>query len=327
MADLLNTSGVPLAPYASTTETVLPDWYTNYAMGVLSNQQAVSGTPYTTYTGPRIADFTPDQQAGFEATRAAAGSFAPALDMAGGALSTVAGMPSASTAAQPYLTASGALAPEVVGGYLDPYMTNVTDRIAALGNRNLTENLLPAIGDQFVGAGGYGGSRQAEAIGRAVRETQEGITSQQLGALSQGYQSSLGAAQTDLSRLGSLASTAGNLRASDVSSGISTAGALSDLGARTQGLGLAGAGALRDVGQAQQALDQQNLDVAHQDFLRQQGWDQTQIDALSRTLAAVKPAVPSTTLRQGYGNASSQPSSSTSTAGAIASALGAILLK
>ena len=40
---------------ASTTQTVLPDWYTNYAMGILSNQQATSAVPYAPYQAPRIA--------------------------------------------------------------------------------------------------------------------------------------------------------------------------------------------------------------------------------------------------------------------------------
>lgn len=324
MADLLNSSDVPLAPNASTTQTVLPDWYTNYAMGILSQQQAQSATPYPTYTGPRVADFTPDQQAGFEATRAAAGSYAPALTAAGGALTTAAGI-TPSSGAQGYLSASGQTAPSVVGGYLNHYISNVTDEIARLGNQNLTRNILPGIGDQFVGAGGYGGSRQAEAIGNAIERTQQDITGAQGTALAQGYQGALGAAQTDLARQGALATTAGDLGGLDVNAKLASGAALQSLGTSTQGLGLQGAGALTAAGGAQQGLDQQNLDIAYQDFLRQQGYDQTQIDALTKTLQGVAPAVPKGVLEQGYGAAPSGTTNSPSTLQTIANVVGSLL--
>ena len=214
----------------------------------------------------------------------------------------------------------------MVGGYLDPYVENVTDRAAMLGNRNLTENLLPSIQDTFIGAGHDGtSSRAAEAIGRAIRDTQEGITSQQLAALSGGYNSSIGAAQTDLSRLGQLGQTAGGLRTSDITSGVNVGGALSALGSETQRLGLQGAGALAGVGQQQQQLGQQNLDIGYQDFLRQQGYDQTQIDAMTKTVGALAPAVPKTILEQGY-KPITDGNSSPSTAQTVANLAGAWLL-
>ena len=68
----LLSSSVPLAPSGSTTQTVLPEWYTNYAQDILSRQAAVAATPYPTYQGPRVADFTANQQAGFDMTQQAA---------------------------------------------------------------------------------------------------------------------------------------------------------------------------------------------------------------------------------------------------------------
>lgn len=326
MPDLLNTSDVPLAPSAKTSETVLPDWYTNYAMQILSNQQATSANPYATYGSPRVADFTPDQQAAFEAARGASGAYQPGLAAATGTVDSVAAGPSSSMVAQPWLDRAGATSPSVVGQYMDPYQDFVVDRIGELGARNLSERLLPAIGDQFVGAGGYGGTRQAEEIGRAVRDTQESISAEQNRALSAGYQGALGAAQTDLSRMGALASTAGGLRATDVSSGLATGQAQGALAAQAQSLGLTGAGALQTVGAQQQALGQKNLDVGYEDFMRQQGYNQQQIDAMAKTLGAVAPAVPKSVLEQGYGPVSTNGTQSPSTAQAIASLVGSFLL-
>ena len=373
MADLLS-SDVPIGPSASTTQTLLPDWYTNYAMQVLSNQQAASAQPYAAYQAPRVAGFTPDQQAGFDQTRVAATSWRPGLNIANQAakgtldmsafgaaqpsLQTGAGYLQQSTTptginmAQPYLSQAGQTSVADIGSYMDPYQDAVVNRIGALGLRNLQENLLPAIGDQFVGAGGYGGSRQAEAIGRAVRDTQEGISAQQAQALSSGYQGALQASQTDLARQAQLAGTAGNL-------GVAQQGALQAAGTGMAGIGgqlgalttadiqskldasrqiasiadqrqrqlLTGAGALQGVGQQQQALQQQNLDVAYQDFLRQQGYDQTQIDAMAKTIGAVQPAVPKSVLETGYAPATAQQEdSSPSWAQTAANLAGAWLL-
>lgn len=325
MPDLLNTSDVPLAPTARTTETVLPDWYTNYAMQVLSNQQATSANPYTAYPAPRVADFTPDQQAGFEAARAAAGSFAGPLQQATQTVGALQGI-SPSAEGSPWLERSGATSASAVPEYMSPYSDFVVNRIGELGNRNLTEKLLPAIGDQFVSAGGYGGSRQAEAIGRAVRDTQEGISAAQGEYLDKGYQGALQAAGTDLSRFGTNATTAGALAESDVRSGVTAGNALAALGGQAQSMGLAGAGALQQVGAAQQELGQKNLDVGYADFLRQQGWDQQQIDNLTKTLTGVAPAVPKSVLEQSYGPAPSGTTQSPNTAQAIASLIGSFLL-
>lgn len=323
MPDLLNTSSVPLAPNASTTQTVLPDWYTNYATQILANQGQVAATPYPTYAGPRVADFTPDQQAGFAATEGAAGAYQPYTQAAGGALSKVQAGPTASGAASPYMAQADQTAPSVVGGYLNPYMQNVTDQIARQGNLNLTQNILPGISDQFVGSGGYGGSRDAETIGNAIRATQGDISAQQGAALAAGYNSSVGAAQNDLSRQAGLGQTAGALATSDVNNGINTAGALTALGGAQQQYGLTGAGALQGIGAQQQALNQKNLDTAYSDFQAQQAYPQTQINNSVATLAGVAPAVPKGQTVQGYGPATGA-TASPSTLQGIAGILGAL---
>lgn len=97
------------------------------------------------------------------------------------------------------LGAAGSSAP-LAAAYMNPYNTAVTDQIARLGARNLQENLLPAISDQFVRAGQFGGSRMGEFGARALRDTQESILAQQAQALQAGYGQALGASQADLAR-------------------------------------------------------------------------------------------------------------------------------
>ena len=109
--------------------------------------------------------------------------------------------------ASPYLNQSNALglgsaqsSAPLVQEYLNPYNTAVTSQIAGLGARNLQENLLPAVSDQFIRAGQFGGSRMGEFGQRALRDTQEAVLREQNTALQQGYGQALGAAQTDLQR-------------------------------------------------------------------------------------------------------------------------------
>ena len=48
-----------------TKQTVMPEWYTNYAMDILSGQQAIANRPYATAPMPRVAGFTPLQEKSF----------------------------------------------------------------------------------------------------------------------------------------------------------------------------------------------------------------------------------------------------------------------
>lgn len=322
MSDFITTN-VPLAPSAQTTQTVLPDWYTNYARQILSNQQALAGQGYQAYGGPRVAQFNNDQQQGFAAAREGAGAGAGTLQGAVGTVQGALAGPSATGAAQGYLTAAGQSTADTVQDFMNPYTEQVADRLGVLGARTLREQLLPAIGDQFVASGNYGGSRQAEAIGRSVRDTEESILAKQAELLQQGYGQSLSAAQNEASRMGALASTAGNLASTDANTRLAGAGALQSMAGQQQQMALTGAGALTAVGNQQQAAGQKSLDLAYEDFLRQQGYRQDQIDSMVKTFGGVATGVPKATMQEGYGPVGS-PQPGTSTTQNIASILGAL---
>ena len=115
LADFMNNGQIPTGSAVTdmTTQTALPDWYTNYAMQVLSNQTAASQVPYQTYQAPRTAGFTPAQQQAFGMTGTAATAAQPGLAAAANTAGQAAGM-SAVGAAQPYVnqglnTATGAV--------------------------------------------------------------------------------------------------------------------------------------------------------------------------------------------------------------------------
>jgi len=113
--------------------------------------------------------------------------------------------------ASPYLNAASGSFPQSADAYMNPYNRNVTDRIAELGARNLGENLLPQVSDDFIKAGQYGSTRQRDFVGRAVRDTQDSILGKQADVLQQGYGQAAQTYQADAARQAGLAGTAGNL--------------------------------------------------------------------------------------------------------------------
>lgn len=280
------TEGNPVeaVPVSSTQQTILPDWYTNYAMDILANQQAVSSNPYTTYQGPRLADFTADQQAGFGATRNNAFAYQPDLSTATaqtqgqfGRSGLSAAQPNLQQAgqyatqstnalglsmAQPYLQQAGNTSVQNIGAYMNPYTEQVVNRIGQLGTRTLKEQILPGIESEMIRAGQFGGTRQAELTGRAIRDAMEGISAQQTQALQEGYGQGLTASQADLARQAQLGQMAGSL-------GFQQQGALAQAGQQMGTLGQQ-IGALYNSDTAQQlAAAQQLAQMAQQS--QQQG--------------------------------------------------------
>lgn len=336
LTDFLTNGQVPYGSgvISKTGQTILPDWYTNYAMQVLANQQAASAVPYTPYQGPRVAEFSPTQQQSFGMTGQAATAYQPALGAATQATQQTMAAPGALATAQPYLAQAGQTAPGVVNQYMNPYQENVVNRIAELGARNLNENILPGIEGRYIAAGqlGFGGRQPGSGTpsgmmtdtARAVRDVSSDILGKQSEALQAGYTGALGAAQTDLSRMGTLAGTAGNLGYQQNAQQLAGAEQLAGLGAKAQELGLAGAGALGQVGATQQGQAQKNLDLAYADFLRQQGYPQEQINNMIQTLGGIKAAVPTATTEEGIQPLGYQPKAEPSTAATVAGILSGI---
>ena len=249
------------APSYSSTTSDVPKWLQDYTVDLFSQQRAVSSLPYQAYTLPRVATATPDQTTAYGATRANVGQYLPETTAAQTGTANLAGTTSVAN----------------IGSYMSPYTQAVTDQIAKLGARNLQENLLPGVSDQFIKAGQFGSSRMGEFGGRALRDTQEAVLNQQAQALQQGYGQALTASQQDLAR------QQGALQQ------------LSDLAKTEQGLRTSDTAALQAIGQEQQAQQQKGLDVAYQDFLTQQQWPQQQINAMSTTLRGLSPAAVPTT--------------------------------
>ena len=312
VSDFLVNGNVPAgsAVKSTTSETVLPDWYTNAAMQLLSNQNAVMNRPYQPAPMPAVAGFTPTGVAGQDMTKTAATAYQPGLNAATGTVNTAAAAPGALTAAQPYFNTAAQTSASQVGQYMSPYTNDVVNRIAELGSRNLTENIMPGIEGRYIGAGQLGGATRGGGLSaapsgmltdtaRAVRDTNADILGQQATALNSGYQGALSAAGTDLSRIGNIGANVGNAANTQLMGGLAAGNAQAGLAQDAQSLGLTGANAVTGVGNAEMAKNQQNLDAARADFMRQQGYTQDQINNALATFKGVFSGVPTSMSEEG----------------------------
>lgn len=299
--------------YGTTTANI-PQWLSDYTQGLLAKGNAVAAEPYQAYGNPRIADFSADQAAAFQATRGAQGAFMPTINQGIGAVGQATQMSGAQAAAptlnratgmaptagaMPLLNTAAQTAPTMVGQYMSPYQDAVVNRIGDLAARQLREKLMPEVSDTFIRAGQFGSSRMQEATGRALRDVQESALAAQGDLLNKGYTGALTAAQEDMRRQGQIGQTIGNLGLQEqqnlgqlgqvqgnlqnlANQNLISAGQqLGNLARVGQQMGYTDTAALEAVGQQQQALAQRNLDTAYQDFLRQTNYPREQLGFLS----------------------------------------------
>lgn len=226
----------------SETSSSLPAWLQEYTRGLAGQATAVAGSEYQPYAAPtgvanyghdtRIAGFDPAQMTAYGQVTQNVGNYKPYLDIAS---QTV---------------------PQAVGSYMNPYTDSVVDRIATLGQRNLTENLLPQVNSTFTGQGQFGSTRNADFTSRALRDANESILGQQSQALQSGFQNAQQMTLSDLTRQGAL-------------------------GQLTQQLGFQDASMLDTVGAQQQGMQQKAMDLAYNDFLQQRDYQKNQLSFLS----------------------------------------------
>jgi hypothetical protein len=219
-------------PDVKTTTSVnpnAPSYYTNY-MSALSN----AGTQQlNTPASQLVAGFSPLQQSAFAQLPNVAGSYKPELTSA------------MSTAAQ----GAAGVTPQGIQTMMNPYTSNVVNEMARLTNQNVRQNLIPQLKGAFVGTGGLGAQRYANATGQTMSDVQSNLTGQQQGALSSGYTQALQAALANAQQKTQAAQVQGSLAKEQ------------------QDLGLAGINAQLGAGAQQQALEQARINAPLQNAI------------------------------------------------------------
>lgn len=141
--------------------------------------------------------------------------------------------------------------PEAYRAYMNPYINEVINNIAHYGNRNFTENILPALEGQFVGLGQHGSTRHRELASRAARDVQEAIQRQQGQALASGFHQSAKQFQEEKLRQ------------------LEAARRHAELGRYAQAGNVADIETAARLGQAKQAEEQARLNENRAEFMRQ----------------------------------------------------------
>jgi hypothetical protein len=308
----------------------MPTWYQQYLSGIAGKATQIAGAQdNVSVPTQNVAGFNPDQTQAFQQVRDNQGSYQPDLTAATAAANTI--QPGSSALIN---QAQGAVAGPAQSWdttqaqkYMSPYTSQVVDNIQRLGLRNLNENLVPAVQDQFLGSGQFGSTRNADILGRTVRDASTDINGQVTNALNSGYTNAQTAFTADANRAQTQeqlqANTALSGAQQNTSAGNTAATTLGALGQATQALGNTDAATLNATGTQQQALQQAGLNADTANQTTQNNFDWNNLNNLNSVVRGLQlPATAATT-----SNAPSTPanglygSSAVSQTGALTSAL------
>lgn len=318
--------GSSKAPTEQTvTQTNIPKEFMPYFDRLMGRVEEQSLQPYQAYGGQRLA--TADQFADIGASQAMT------RDIAG---TGITGLPMAQAAVAGNIMQANRLGQyrpgqfsqynygpaqqftgQNVQQYMSPYMENV---VAQQQQGAITdfERMRGARNARAVGAGAFGGSRQAvqeglaeEALGKQLGDiragglqsayeqaaTQFGADRAAQMAQQQAQAAELGRVQTGLEA--SRQFGAGQGLAALGAAG-TAAGQLTGLGQQERAAQIQNAQLLESIGKSQQAETQAGLDIGYQDYLRQQGYPQEQLGFYSDILRGLPVANAGVTNTQGY---------------------------
>lgn len=262
-------------PPAPTTQTVrqeatIPEELRPFVTDILEESQAQyrqrQEEGYVPYEGAQIAQFTPEQQQAFQATR---GIFDQGLagTPLGQSTTYLAPALGATTASTLPTTAA------TIGQYMDPYLENVL-RVQEQEARRADEISRQNRAAQAVQAGAFGGSREAVMEAEAQRGLEDRLASLRASGMSQAYQTAQQMAEAQ--------------RARELSAGRQYA-ALGETAAQQQAREIGG---LAATGEALRGQTQAGLDIAKTQFMEEQQFPQSQLQQYSSIIRGF-PLTPS----------------------------------
>ena len=293
------------APSSQTvTQTNLPEYVRPQFEALLKRAEGVSQTDYQPYTGQRVAtEGMGDINAAYDITRGVAGSGIAGIPKATEVVGSniTAGQQIAEQAGQPFqFTPAGQFTGEAVQQYMSPYMQSVVDEQSRRAIQQFNEQR-GSRAAQAVGAGAYGGSRQAVQEAIAERSLADQLGGIQAEGLQKAFEQ--GATQFGADRSATLAAEQAQAGANQQAQsaqlqalGFSAeqANQLVGLGSTARAGEIQGAQLLESIGKSQRGFEQEGLDIGYQDFLRQQAYPEQQLQFLSSILRGV-PVQPSVT--------------------------------
>ena len=248
-------------------QSALPEELQPFIKDIFGKGQAIQEKReeegYTPFTGPRLADFTPDQRASFEGIRGLVGASDPYFGRS------------------EELVESSAVAPtsESIGTLMNPYIQNVIDVEKREASRQADISEQDLAGKAAV-AGAFGGSREAILAAELGRNTQ-----QQLGDIqTRGTAAAFEDAQRRFAEQ--------KARESGAASNFMNLGTSAPAAARSE------LSALEAIGATQQGRSQQGLDIAQQEFEIERTFPERTLQDYSSILRGFTQPLPASTFTQ-----------------------------
>lgn len=260
----------PPATQTVRQEATIPEELKPFVTDILEESQAQyrqrQEEGYVPYEGAQIAQFTPEQQQAFQATR---GIFEQGLagTPLGQSTTYLAPALGATTASTLPTTAAN------IGRYMDPYLENVL-RVQEQEARRADEISRQGRAAQAVQAGAFGGSREAVMEAEAQRGLEDRLASLRASGMSQAFQTAQQMAEAQ--------------RARELAAGRQFA-ALGETAAQQQAREIGG---LAATGEAIRGQRQAGLDIAKTQFMEEQQFPQTQLQQYSSIIRGF-PLTPS----------------------------------
>lgn len=251
----------------------LPTDYKSGLADILSEAkklyEARKQTGFQTFEGPRIAGFTPEEQAAMTGIAGLVGTgrqyFDPATQYAKGL--------------------GEQFTADTAQSYMNPYQQSVVD-VEKRKAREDFEQTMQGIGSKAVGAGSFGGSRQGVVEGEAVRGLGERLGDIQAIGQKQAFDQAQKAFEAQKARERQAGS------------------ALASLGQQAPQQALKELTALSGVGEAGRGMEQSKMDLAYQDFLQRQQFPEQTLATYQSTLYGY-PYQPFAKQTQGFSKPSS----------------------
>lgn len=237
------------AATTQTTTTEFPSELRPYITDILerakARAEAEEKAGYQAYTGPRIAGFEPEQLAAQQATKGIVG-----LGVSGDPM-----LASAQTYYRPALGLTLGQAEQFGAPQAAQYMSPYQQAVIDVEKREAARSFAPQmqqIGAQAVGAGGFGGSRQAILESEAIRNQQQMLADIQTKGSQSAYDRAQAAFEAQKARERG------------------AAGSLAQMGAAIPGQAFKEIGALEAVGAGRRADAQRALDLGYSQFQEEQ---------------------------------------------------------
>ena len=222
MADLFTGAAPPNVESTTTTKTEAPSYYTDYMKDLTKAGTSALGKSPDTMTAPLSTLTT---QAIKDAPTALTNYQAP--------------LSSALTAGKDAMGVSQA----DISKFYNPFENAVVGQMGAQSAQNVQRNLMPQLKAGFVGTGGLGSQRYANALGQTMGDTNQTLFQEQNKMRASGYQSALDAALKEMGQQSTAAS------------------ALTNIGTAEQNAATAGLKSAADLGAIEQAQKQAVIDA------------------------------------------------------------------